>query len=810
MIDGMRQDLRYAARTLARSPGFALIAIVTIAVGAGANTAIFSVVSAALLRPLPYPRAQQLVLVTDANRLTRQSNGDATPANFLDWRERHHSFSGMAAFRQATFALATSDRPERVAGAIVTAAFFDVLDVAPALGRRFAASDAEPGAARVAILADGLWRRAFGSRPDIVGATIRFNDEPHTIVGVMPPAIDYPDRAAVWVTPHWRVPDDPLVPAVDPSTQRTHGYFSVVARLRPGRTVAGAQADMDTVAAALEREHPVENMNLGVLLTPLRSDLVVDVKTTILLLFAAVGFLLLIASANVSGLLMARGTARRQELAVRVALGATRRRILLQLLTESVVLSLAGGGCGVLMAMWLIGPLVRLSPTDLTVAGAVTIDMPVLAFSLAVSSATGLLFGLLPAHQILREDIQHDLKQQSRGATAGQRRARSALVVVEIALSLVLVVCAGLATRSFVRLQRQEAGFNPDHVLTLGVSLPAARYPTSARKADFWQRAIDALRAVPGVEVAGATSRLPLVPGNSTRGITIRDRQPGAAPSGAQLSAHYRTASPDYFRAMGIQVLGGRTFVEGDRDGRPLVAIVNAAAARRFWPGGDAIGRRFSIDEPEITVVGVVADVRAASLDAPPQPTVYVPYGQDPWPFMTFALRTSAEPATLARAARDAIWRVDKEQPVGAVLTMDEQMANSLSQRRFSVTLLTAFGAIAVGLAAVGLYGVLAFVVSQRRREIGVRIALGASARDVVAGVLGEGLRLVAFGMAAGLALALGVTRLMSTLLFGISPTDTATFAGAAALLTIVAAAASLVPALRASRVDPLVALRDE
>ncbi|HMF95508.1 MAG TPA: ABC transporter permease [Vicinamibacterales bacterium] len=804
MIDTLVQDLRYGVRACLRAPGFTLLAIVTVGVGVGANAAIFSVVNATLLRPLPYPRATDLVLLTDANRVTRQSNGDASPANFLDWRERHRSFQDMAAFRQATFTLAAADHPERVAGAIVSSSFFDVLDVGPALGRRFGPADAQPGAPRVAILADGLWRQQFGARPDVVGETARFNDEPHTIVGVMPPGIDYPDRSAVWVTAHWRVPDDPLVPGVDPSPQRTHGYFSVLARLDAGRTVASAQRDMDAVAAAIEHEHPVENRDQGVLVTPLRSDLVVDVKSTVLLLSAAVGLVLLIASANVSGLLLARGNARRQELAVRAALGAGRARIFAQLLTESVVLSIAGGAAGLLLTMWLIGPLVRLSPANFAVAGAVSVDWRVLVFGLAVSGGAGILFGLVPTHQLARADLAADLKRGARGVTAGQRRARGMLVIGEIALSLVLLVSAGLAVRSFVRLVHQPAGFDPEHVLTVSVSLPVARYPTPARKAAFWEQTIASLRSVPGAGIVGATSRLPLLPGNSTRGIAIRESP------GAQLSAHYRTASPDYFRAMGIGVLRGRTFTDGDREDRPLVAVVNETAARRFWPGRDAVGERFSIDEPEITVVGVVADVRSASLDAPAQPMVYVPYRQDPWPFMTLALRTPVDPATLAPAVRDAIWRVDKEQPVGAVLTMDQQMANSLSQRRFSTTLLTAFGAIAAALAAVGLYGVLAFIVSQRRREIGVRIALGATRRDVIGEILGEGLRLTAIGTAIGVALSLAATRLMSTVLFGIGATDVATFAGAAALLALVATAASLVPALRASRVDPLVALRDE
>jgi putative ABC transport system permease protein len=805
-MDNLRQDLRYALRTFVRNPGFTALAILTIAIGVGANTAIFSIVNDVLIRPLPFDHPDALVLMSHANRQTRQNTGNASPANFLDWRKRNHSFTGLAAYRDAGFTLASADRPERVRGALVNANFFDVLGVSPAQGRAFRSEDEGPGAPRVVILSDAFWKQRFGGRSDAVGQTVRLNDEPHAIVGVMPPGIDFPDDAQVWTPPHWLVPDDSLAASSDPSPQRGHGYILVLGRIKPGVTHEQAQVDMDTVAAGLERDYPDANLNTGVALTSLRNELVGDVRPTLIMLLAAVGVLLLIATANVSGLLIARATARHQEMALRVAIGATRRRILAQLLTESVLLAVLGGACGVLLAMWMVTPLSAMSPADLGVTGEVRIDVQVLLFALGVSTLAGLVFGLAPARQLMDVSIHDDLKQGARGGSSPrQRRIRAALVAAEIALSLVLLVAAGLTIKSFILLQRVPAGFDTDHVLTLSVGLPTAHYATSTQKADFWQHAVESLRAVPGVTLVGATSRLPLSGGNSTRGLTIDDKvlTPGA-------EADYRTASPDYFPAIGIPVLRGRGFREDDRENRPLVAVISASMAKRYWPDVDPIGHHFVIDTAPITVVGVVGDVHHASLEATPRPTIYVPYRQDAWPSMTFALRTTAAPATLAASVRQAIWQVDKDQPVGAVRTMDEQLSRSLSRRRFSVTLLTAFGAIAVLLAAIGLYGVLAFIVAQRRREIGVRMALGAQPRDVVADVLGQGLRLALLGVGVGIGLALAATRLINSLLFGTSPTDVATFAGVATLLIVVAIAASLVPALRASRVDPLAALRDE
>jgi putative ABC transport system permease protein len=808
MIERFAQDLRYAFRSFVRTPGFATLAIATIAIGIGANAAIFSVVNAVLLRPLPFRDPNALVILSDANRSTRQTAGDTTPANFLDWRSRNHAFAGMAAMRNETYTVAAGDHPERIGGAIVNASFFEVLGVTPALGRTFQSADEGQGAPRVVVLGYALWRDRFGGRADAIGQSLRLSNEPHTIVGVMPSGIDYPERAALWTPPHWPVPDDPLALNDDPSAQRNHGYLTVLARLKPGITHAQAQADMDGVAAALERDFPNQNQNVGVAMTALRDDLVGNVRSTLLLLFAAVGVLLLIAIANVSGLLIARATARQQEVSLRMAIGATRGRILIQLLTESAVLSFLGGACGVLLSMWLVVPLTAISPGTLGIAGDVPMDWRVLGFGLGASTLAGLLFGLAPARQLLNLNIHDDLKQSARGASsAAQRRLRATLVSAEIALSLVLLVAAGLTIKSFVRLQQVPAGFDAEHVLTLTVSPPPARYPGSAQRADFYERALDALAGIPRLEAVGGVNRLPLSGGNSTRGIIID----GRAQTNPSPSADYRTVSAAYFRALGIPLVAGRALGDDDREGRPLVAVVSASMAQRYWPGDTAIGRQIAIDPKQpMTIVGIVGDVHHVSLESALQPTFYVPYRQAGWPSFTFVLKTAGDPGAVAAAARAAIWRVDKDQPITALRTMDEQLSRSMARRRFSVTLLTAFGIIAAALAAIGLYGVLAFIVAQRRREIGVRMALGATPRAVVADVLGQGLRLAGVGVAVGIALALVATRLLRALLFGTSGTDVATFSAVAALLVVIAGVASLVPALRASRVDPLIALRDE
>jgi putative ABC transport system permease protein len=806
MLESLTRDVRYAIRMLLRAPGFSIVAILTIAVGVGATAGVFSVVNAVLLRPLPFDRPDDLVLVSQQDRRTRMGVGDASPANFLDWRTRNRTLAGMAAMRGASLAFSAGDRPEQVAASIVSANFFDVLGVRASLGRTFQAGDEGPGAARVAILSHEFWRQRFGDRADAVGQVVRIGDEPHTIVGVLPSGLDYPERSQIWIPPHWSVPDDPLVPNEDPKGQRGHGYIRVLARVKPDTSRAAVQADLDAVAAALEREYPAPNANVGIGLVSLRDDLVGDVRPGILMLFAAVGLLLVLATANVAGLLVARATGRQQEMAIRAALGASRPRIVRQLTIESLLLSTVGGAAGVLLAMWIVGPVVYMSPASVLLLQDAVIDARVLVFALLASTSAGILFGLAPVRHVLKLNVHEGLKQTARGSAGPrQRRLRAALAVTQIALSLVLLVSAGLTIKSLIRLQQVPPGFDPSHVLTVRINLPQPRYPAPERRAMFWNAALGKIREIPGVETAGATSRLPLIAGNSSRSLLIDARTPA--------TADYRAVTPDYFRAIGIPLLQGRTFEDSDGGRRPPVAVISTSMAAQFWPKGDAVGQHITLggnpSDPPMTVIGVVGDIRHASLEIAPAATLYAPYRQDPWASMTFAIRTHGDPEAVAEAAREAIWQIDKDQPIRSVATMDDLLASSLAGRRFGAALLSGFGTVAIALAAIGLYGLLAFIVSQQRREIGVRMALGATRGQVVADVVTRGLALACSGVLVGLGVALGVTRLFATMLFGVAPTDAATFATVAALMLIVAIAASAAPAWRAGHIDPLEALRD-
>lgn len=803
LLDELGRDVRYALRALGRNRGYAFAAILTLALGISAATAVFTIVDGVLLRPLPFDRPGELFLVFQQNTLTKTSLGDATPANFLDWRARTRSFAAMAALRGGNVSLALGDGAERVRAADVTPNFFDLLGVPAVLGRTFTARDGADRA-RVVVISDALWQQRFGGRPDVVGRTLRIDSVPYTIIGVLGPGLDYPDEAQLWYPSHWAVPEDPLAPGRDPSAERGHGYLYAIGRLAPGTSPAQARADLHAVGAALEREYPDDNRHIGIDMRSLHEELVGDTRPALLLLLAAVGLLLLIATVNVSGLLIARGAARRHEIAIRLALGASRARVVRQLLVESVVVAALGGLAGTVAAIWATGPLLALSPLETGISRPVHADVRVLLFALGVSMLAGVLCGVIPARQTTAVGVHEDLKQSPRAGGGAPRRLRAVLVATEIALSVVLLIASGLTIRSLAALGRVHTGFDATNVLTVQVSLSDAAYATPEQQAEFWTRARGAIAAIPGVTTAGAISRLPVSGGNSTRGLTIDGRDPSPP-----VEADYRSVMPEYFAALRIPVLRGRLLGEADGPGRPPVALVSDSLARRDFPGLDPIGHQISIGEGPITIVGVVGDVRHV-LEASPHPTVYVPYRQDPWPFMAFALRTSTPPATLGSAVHAAIRRLDPNQAIGPVATLSDRLHTSTSPRRFIVGLLAGFGTCAALLAAIGLYGVLAFLVAERKREIGVRMALGAARSEIVRAVVGDGLRLAAAGLLFGLVAAAGAMRLLKALLFDTSATDVPTFAAAAGLLVAVAVAASAVPALRASRVDPADALRSE
>ncbi|MFY9609354.1 MAG: ABC transporter permease [Blastocatellia bacterium] len=805
------QDLRYAIRTMTNNRAFTAVAVLALALGIGANTVIFSVVNAVLLRSLPFPDPDRIIMVFESD-LQKPSQEAIAAANFLDWRDQNQVFENMAAYREETFNLTGTDRPERAAGVVSTADLFPVLGVTPILGRVFRADEENLGGGRVAVISQNLWERRFASDPNVIGQKLASNSESLTIIGVMPAGFRFPWESDLWIPPRQFVPEHVLNPTVNMSANRDSHYLSAIARLKPGQTLQQARANMDAVARRLEEQNPNENGGRGVSLATLREQSVGDVRPTLLVLFGAVGFVLLIACANVANLLLARAATRQKEIAIRTALGATRFRLVRQLLTESVLLALLGGGFGSLLAMWGIGPLISLMPSGIHGAKDIGIDGLVLGFTLAVSLLTGVVFGLFPALQATKSDLNESLKEGGRGGSAGARRnrARSLLVVSEIALSMVLLIGAGLMTRSFIRLEQVNPGFETRNVMTMRLSLPAAQYPDSRRRAAFFQQVIQRLQSIPGVQSGAAISRLPLTPGNSGRGVTIAGRVTDG--SGEGPSADYRVISADYFSVMGVPVFKGRSFTEADNSDAPPVAVINETMAQRYWPGEDPLGQRMRIedDDPWMEIVGVVGTVKHFGLDSKSRPEFYVPYPNDPWPFMTAVIRSTSNPTSLADAMRNAVWAIDKDLPVPDIKTMEQLLSGSVAGRQFNMLLLGTFAAVALVLASVGIYGVMSYSVTQRTHEIGIRMALGARQSDVVKLVVGQGVILALIGVGIGLAGALALTRVLASLLFEVGTTDPATFLAISILLTGVALGACFVPARRAAKVDPLIALRYE
>jgi putative ABC transport system permease protein len=799
------QDLRYGARMLLKKPGFTLIAVSTLALAIGASTAIFSIVNAVLLRPLPFKDTDRLVAMWESNPQNKQN--EVSAANFIDWRNRNQVFEQVAALSYANVSLTGGDEPERLQGVTVTPSFFHALGAQARWGRTFLPEEEGPGAAPVVVLSHSVWQRRFAADPTLIGKTVTLNGIGRTVVGIMPPdfQLEFPinRQADLWL---------PRVFTPQLAANRQAHFLYVFARLKPGVAIAQGQAEMGSIARRLAEQYPNTNTGASVTLVPLQEQIVGKVRRSLLVLLGAVGFVLLIACANIANLLLGRAAARQRETAIRAALGATRRRVVRQLLTESALLAVLGGALGLLLAVWGIDLLATVGHATLPRLNEIGIDGQVLGFTLLVSLLTGVVFGLAPALQATAANLNESLKEGGRSSAAGFRqRLRSLLVVAEVALALVLLVGAGLLMRSFWRLLQVNPGFQPDHVLAMDVALPSAKYAQGNQQAAFFQQALQRIESLPGIISAGAVVNLPLSGNNSTTGVTADDRPTPAPPDVPQID--YRLISANYFRTLNIPLRAGRQFTERDAQGSPVVVIINETMARRFWPDEDSVGKRLTIrGNPPVSceVVGVVGDVKHYRLDAETKAEIYVSYLQIPNPFMHIVVRTAADPLSVAAAARREIAVVDKDQPVHNVRTMERLYAESISQPRFNMLLLGVFAAVALVLAAIGIYGVISYAVTQRTREIGVRMAMGAQSRDVLKLVVGEGMILVLAGVAIGLAGAFVVTRVMSNLLFGVSAADPITFAAIPLLIACVALLACWIPARRATKVDPMIALRCE
>ena len=804
------QDVRYGARVLWKAKGFTAVAVVTLALGVGANSAIFSVVNAVLLRPLPFDEPAGLVTPWGNNERPDEAQVVSYP-DFADWRDRTQTLAHVAVYNRQGALLKVGDEQEVLAGTAATADIFPLLGIKPVLGRAFTHDEDRPGGPPVILIGQGVWQRHFNSDPSVVGKQMTLGNRPYEIVGVLPADFKFPVQAARMDFMQ------PLTPALGDRVQRRGSYsLRVVARLKPGVTPEQAAAEMKQIGADIERQFPDEGLRLGLRLVTLHEALVGDVRFALLVLLGAVGLVLLIACVNVANLMLARAASRRREMALRTALGASRGRVVRQLLTERLLPSLLGGAAGLLLAMWGTDLLIAASPVDIPRLKEVGLDARVVGFTTAVSVLTGVLFGLAPALQVSRVHLADSLKEGARGSTegGGRVRARSLLVVSEVALSLVLLAGAGLLLRSFERVRAVDPGFDPQNVMTVGLSPARAKYQTPEQQAAFFGDVLRRVGEAPGVVSAGLTNVLPLS-GDNSAGTFLIDGRP--APSASEKPrANYRVISPDYFRTMGIALKGGRSFTEHDAKDSPRVIVVNEARARRYFPGEDPLGKRILIETdpalepnpPTREVVGVVADVRHESLEAPPEPEYYVPYRQEPERYMEVVAHTA--PGVGAEALRGAVKAVDREQYVPEVAPMGKLLADSVARRRFQLLLLGLFAAAALALAAVGIYGVMSYAVTQRTHEIGVRLALGAEGGDVLRMVVGQGLGLALAGVGVGLVAGLGLARAISGLLYGVSPADPLTFASVSLLLVAVALFSCVVPARRATRVDPMVALRHE
>lgn len=804
-METFSQDFRYGVRLLLKHRGFSAVAVLALALGIGANTAIFSVINSVLLKPLPYKEPERLVELRETNP-PKHPDVPVSAASFLDWQSQNTVFEQVAAYRSTSYNLIGDGEPERIRAARISAGTFTLLGINPLVGRDFLPEEDQPERARVVAISHGLWQRRFGSDPNLVGQTINLSGNIYTVVAIMPATFGFPERTIELWTPM----------AIEPFERGQYGAHNngVIGRLKPGISIEQAQTEISTIARRIAEDHAETNAGWEAKAIPMLDYTVGNIKLTLLVLLGAVAFVLLIACANVANLLLARAASRQKEIAIRTAMGAGRWRIVRQLLTESVLLALAGGAVGLLLAMWGINALLALAPADLPRVKDVAIDSGALAFTLAVTILTGITFGLAPALQASKPDLNEILKESGgRGSTGGihRQRVRNMLVVAEVALALVLLVGGGLMIRSFLRLQRVNPGFNPDNAMMVKLVLPKSRYPEDGQQTAFLNQLVENVSALPRVQSVGATISMPFVD-NYTLGFAIQGR-PAVHDSDLPVTKYY-AVSPDYFKTMGIPLLKGRVFTDRDVAGAPRVAIINETMARRYFPDEDPIGKRIHVTNgPEQLfreIVGIVGDVKHNGLDQETPPQTYMSFAQEPGTGITLVLRSDANPASLSAAIRTEVSRIDKDQPISAIKPLTEIVADSVAQQRFSMLLLGVFAAVALILAAVGLYGVMSYSVTQRTHEIGVRMALGAGSGDVLKLVVGQGMVLASVGIGIGLTAAFALTRLMESLLFGVTSTDPITFGAISLMLAGVAFVASYIPARRAMKVDPMIALRYE
>jgi putative ABC transport system permease protein len=801
-METLFKDLRYGLRSLLKQPAFTLIAIATLALAIGANSAMFTVVNSVLLRPLQFPESERLVVFEGINPLRGIAQSNMSLPDIVDWQSQNQVFEGMAGFISSGFVLTNGDETERVPGTWVTGDYFSLLRVQPLYGRVLQPGDVQLGKDDVAVIGYGSWQRRFGGDRNIVGRQVIIGGKSTTIVGVMPKGFDYPAQSEAW---------RPF--AVDLAKEsRDDRYLNVIGRLKPGVSMPQAQAQMDTINQRLAQTYSETNVGWGVKLRTLQEGLVGRVRLSLLVLLGAVAFVLLIACANIANQLLARASSRHKEIAVRSALGASRLRLVRQLLTESLLLSIAGGLAGFLLSIWLTRLLITISPANSPRFDEIRPDIRVLIFTVGMTLLTALIFGLVPALQGSRVDQAESLKESSRGNVGGRSRIRGLLMATEIAMSFVLLVGAGLLIKSFIRLREVNSGINPDNVLTFRLSAPPGKFTQDKQREQFFQQVIDQVRSTPGVQSVGIVLSLPLGADslNLFRGLIPEGRPTKIEEA---LDTAYLAVSPEYFRTLQIPLIAGRAFDDRDTDNSPKVVILNEPAARKLWPNQNWIGRHITIfpsEKFEREVIGVVGETKR-SLEDEPVPQMYVPYSQDPtWPSMSFAIRTNGDPASAFPAIRNQIRSFEKGAAIFSVSNMNDVMATSTAPRRAPMLLLSAFSGAALLLAMIGIYGVTAYYVTQRTQEIGIRIALGAQMKDVLALVLRSGLVLTVIGVVVGLAGALALTRWMKTLLFAVNPTDGVTLIAVCACVLITALVACLIPARRATKVDPMVALRYE